>query len=235
MKKLLIIAIIGVLLATAGILSKDAIAKYFIEKEIKSLGVQLQIEKLHVNVFKSSIMVNNITIYNPPGFRKDVLAEISELYINFSFIKLLSKNIHLAEVKFDLSKLYIEKTKQGKINLNELDIGSGDSSSPIDYHIDKLILTLGHVKAVDYSRGMTPNIIDVDMRIEDEVFTNITDISAVVQIVKNKIIANHLFLALGIEAVDIAEVPIEGAADIIGDVLPFDHEERSNDDIDSNT
>lgn len=217
MKKLLLILLIVVLIAAVALfVFMDNIAKSAIEKGIGGLGVPLKIGKVSINIPETVIDVKNITIYNPKGFKGKILAEIPELYIDFTLKGILKKDFYFPEIKFDLSKLYVEKTEDGKINLEELKInGEKKTETSINYNIDTLILTLGHVKAVDYSKGKTPEVIEADLGINNEVFKNVNDIDTIVKIVIHKVVASKLFGKLGIAAVDVAALSL-GPAGLIG-------------------
>lgn len=234
---LLVILIVSVVIL---FLFRNDIGEFSIGKTVEQLGVPLKIDELKVDLLRTTVLADNITIYNPPGFKQETLAEIQKLSVAFVPKDILKGIVHFSEIEFNLSNLYIEKTRDGKINLNELNIKKDKNQSKMKYKIDKLILTLGHVKAVDYSHGMIPNIIETDMGIRNEVFSDVTDIKEIAKIVINKIISDHMFLGLGLAMEDVATVELEGAAlvgegaaDVVETILPFDKKRETPKEIPS--
>lgn len=248
MKKILFILfmlIIAFILAgaVAVYVYKDNIAKKEIAEELEELGVAVELGDVSVSILKTTILVTNLTVNNPKGFREKVLAEIPRLFIDFDIRDIWQEEMHFNEIDLDLANLYIEKTEDGKININEITASqnvpgksktnNGEAESHHKYRIDRLILNLGHVKAVDYSHGLMPNQLSLNMNIKNQVFKNVTDISEVAKIIKNKVASEHAFLGLGIVASEVAAVPItglglmgEGAAGIAETIIPFGHHHK---------
>lgn len=208
MKKIMLIIFCVILLFGVGVsVFKNDIVKYFIKKTINNLGVLMDVANINVNIIGTSILAEDIVVYNPEGFQQKELAQIPELFIDFELKDFLTGKVHFREIKFNLSNLYIEKTKDGKINLNQLNVSNGEGSSSqkqTDYKIDKLVLTLGHVKAVDYSKKLVPQTIETDMGVKDEVFNDVTDVSGIIDIIISKIISNNLFLGFQIMVGNVA-------------------------------
>ncbi len=236
MKRLLGILVITILLLLIAVYSlKNHLAKYAINRELSEMGINAEIGRIDLDIRQTTIQVDNLTIFSPPGFEEKVMAEIPDLYVDFSLDQVLKKEWHFAEIRLNVSKLNIEKTRDGRINVEEIKADTGNQPAATNgYQIDTLVLSLGHVKALDYSGGTTPKILETDMEMKNKVFHNVTDMEEIADIIIRKIASEHLFLSLGLAAGDMAKMGVQtvgvigkGAGELAGAIIPFGHEEKT--------
>lgn len=236
MKKfLLILIIIFLVLLTALFSLKNHLAKYAVNKELAEMGVIADMAEIDLNIRQTTIKIRNLTIYSPPGFKENVMAEIPDLFVDFKLNDVLKKEWHFPEIRLNISQLNIEKTRDGRINVEEIQQAPDDQPAASNgYQIDTLILSLGQVKATDYTAGMTPRILQTDMKMKDKVFHNVIDTEEIADIIIRKIASEHLFLSLGLAAGNMAEMGAKtvgiigkGAGEFAGVIIPFGHREKA--------
>lgn len=110
-------------------MSISPIAKNYIEKHSPELvGRQVKMKDLHLNIFKGSLELDSISMYEANG--KDVFASIDTFYVNLELLKLISKNVEIAQLK--IIGPYISVIQNGDhFNFDDL-IKKNESQTPKD-------------------------------------------------------------------------------------------------------
>lgn len=75
---------------------------------------------IYLNPLSGSVGLNDLKILNPPAFSEGELYSLKETFYNFSWLALLKKTIKIESVFIDSSNLYIEKNKEGNLNIGSL-------------------------------------------------------------------------------------------------------------------
>jgi uncharacterized protein involved in outer membrane biogenesis len=162
MKKFIkwVCAILSVLALFIGILllARDPIIKSEAEKQIRAqTGMDATIGLLHVGVMDPVIQIENLRIYNPPGFLNPRFVDIPEIHVEYARGALLSRKLRLTLVRFNLADVSVDVNIEGKSNIIMLEerqkkreaaaAGVKASKPALEFvGIDKLILTLGRVR-----------------------------------------------------------------------------------------
>jgi hypothetical protein len=180
MKKIVIaVALVLFLGLIVTIFNRNILARFIVIHGIKkTCGLGVHIGKLNIGL--PNISISNLKIYNPPGFKDRVLADIPEVYVDFDLPAFFKKQVHLRKIKLEIKELNVILNEQGKLNVNSLALlmpkpGTG---KPPEVKIDELALKINKVSYKGYfpvagvkSREFDPNI--------DETLHNVTNPSKV--------------------------------------------------------
>jgi uncharacterized protein involved in outer membrane biogenesis len=124
------------------------------------------------------------------------MMDVPEIYLDYEFLSLLKKKIHVKKARFYLNEFIIVKNKDGRLNLDSLktvQVGRKGqqpaSATPEikkakmpDIQIDVLELKVGRVIYKDYSKGDKPSVMDFQLNL-DQRFENIKDPNALVGLI----------------------------------------------------
>jgi len=192
MKKSFKFIIIFVVLILLVVFSKNLIARTVIKSLVGSItGLHLSIESIDVGLSKTIIDTKGLKLYNPRGFPDKIMADIPEIYIDYSLGALLKRKIYFKELKFDLKEFVVVKNKDGKLNLDSLKTvkegkkkeGVGEEGGLLKMQIDTLHLKIERVIYKDYTKGLPPPMIKKYNINLNENYTNITDPQQLAQLI----------------------------------------------------
>ncbi len=215
MKKILSLLFFVVLaLAVVLVLAKDLVIKTSIEQAVTLLtGFKTKVEGLKYD-FPSTIHIKGLELKNPAGFEQKIFTSIPEIYISLVLPEILQgKKTHLTEVRLNVQEVNIEKNKEGVSNVELLSSVGGKSGKkteakpkeekagkkpPMPFQLDRLELTVRNVSYEDRSGvvGLAPvpgKKIAVDLNLQKEVFTDITDPAVLVNVILVKILNSATF------------------------------------------
>ena len=176
--------ILLVVLAVAGILLLDTIAREVVEARIKSeTGLDAKVGKVRVGIFSPEITVENLVLYNRADFGGSPLIDLPEFHVEYDRQALLARRLHCRLVRFNLAQLNVVEDKNGRTNLDAL----RKQSHPPDFEfagIDTLNLTLGKISFMRMKQPGQTDELKLDIR--NQVLTNIKsaqDFSGVLMVV----------------------------------------------------
>lgn len=210
MKKLLIV--LGVVVAVIAVLviGRNFFVKAAVEAGVKAVtGLSLEMSKLDIGLFKTTLEIKGLKLYNPEGFKDKLMADLPEIYVDYDLKKIVQGKVHLPEVRLNLQQFTVVKNGQGVLNLDSLAVvqqkkeGAAPAkpaeSKPAampDIQVDLLRLDIGKVVYKDYSAGRSePNVQTYEVNIH-ETFKDITDPQALVSLVVAKALAHTSIAAL---------------------------------------
>ncbi len=204
MKKILVSLLVVVVffLAVITITGKKIVAAA-VESAI---GAPVKIGKIKLNPFSGQVGLYGLEIGNTPGFKEPNIAIIPEIFIHADPLSFLGKP-HIREIRLNIYEVTVERDTAGVVNLSKLGAMQRPASAktqipepapapsgqqtppagrpsetrpPVTVQIDKVDLTLGRARFIDYSQ---PQIEDrqVSLNIKHAVFTNLTDPAQIVQ------------------------------------------------------
>jgi hypothetical protein len=211
MKKFLF-SLLGLVVAVGVILivTKDLILKTGMEQVVTLLtGFKTKIEYLRYD-FPSAIHMRGLEIENPEGFQEKVFTSIPEIYISLVLTELLEgKRAHLPEVRLNIQEVHIEKNADGISNVELLSSVGGkagkrpaapaekpsEKKPPMPFLLEHLDLTIRNVSYEDRSGivGAVPlsaKKLAVDLNVQHEVFTDIQEPQALVNVILAKILSS---------------------------------------------
>ena len=209
MKKILLFFILLFLTVLVGIvLARDVILKAAVEQAVTgTTGFKTHVDSLHYEL-PSTLHIEGLGIDNPPGFTEKVFVRIPEIYASVILPELLQgKRVHLPEVRLNIKEVHLEKNPHGISNVQLLSsVGAkggakkktaptsrpaGEKKPGMPFLLERLELTLRNVTYQDRAGmiGSVPvNKLTMDLRIEKQVFVNITDPRTLVNLILTKVL-----------------------------------------------
>lgn len=238
MKILKTLFILLIILIVVVLVGKNVIARVAIEKGVQKVtGLNLKLDNIDVGLTKTLIDVDNLQLDNPKGFDDKVMFVMPDLFVDYELQDILKGNMHLKEVRLDLSEFYIIRDRDGKLNLDYLkEIGGKDAakadkpqseqkpSEPakeVKIQLDLFALKIGKVVYKDYSKGgSSPEVKEFKINLQEE-FRNIDNVNSIVKIIVLKALsranlANLLNFDLGTLENGLGSV-LSGSTKIVGD------------------
>ncbi len=196
--RILIIALVVILVLS---FAKDAIIKTSVEKGAEVVtGLRLSIQSLRVGILNTLVGIKNLKLYNPKGFEDPIMLNMPEIYVDYNLPAIIKGKIHLPEVRINMEEFYVIKNKDGKLNLDALNVvkeqkgekpaepAKGKGKAP-QIQIDELQLTIGKVIYKDYSKGGAPQVQEFNIGL-DEKYQNIDDPTKLVSLIVVKALMN---------------------------------------------
>jgi len=200
----IILAIVVLCLFVLGII-KDQIIKSVVAAGVQKIaGTPVKISGLSIGVFRQSVRIKGLRLYNPPDFPKEVLIDLPEISVDYSLPDILKGKLYLPFIAINLKEMTIIKNQNGRLNIDGLKLKQGD---PLSMQIDSLALNIGRVTWRDYSQGAEPKVETFEVDVKNKIFKNITS-------------AQQLAINLILEAIKptaIKTAGIYGSAAFLGD------------------
>jgi len=224
MKKIGIILIILISLASAILIAKDAIIKRTLEGIVSlTTGLKMEIGELKADIPKTSIWARDIIVLNPPHFKDKVMFVIPELYIDYDHKGILKKEIHLNSVHIYLRELTIVKNSENETNIGYIKkLGEKrardrkKASGKYDLQIDLLRLKIGKIIRKDYSEGERPLVSEYNINMDSR-YRNVKNANEIVRIIISRALLNTAIEAIsdinGFK--DAASMPLKEGKEIL--------------------
>jgi hypothetical protein len=199
MKILKTIFLLFIILIVAALIGKNLIARVAIEKGVQQVtGLNLKLDNIDVGLTKTYIDVDNLRLDNPKAFEDRVMFSMPDLFVDYELQDILKGNMHLKEVRLELSEFYIIRDKEGKLNLDYLkEIGGKDPAKAdepkseqkpaepakeVKIQLDLFALKIGKVVYKDYSKGISPEVKEFNINLQEE-FRDIDNVNSIVKII----------------------------------------------------
>jgi len=190
----LILVLIAVFMAL-----KDNVAKGVVTRGVRIItGLDMSIGSLKVGVLRPVIIVNDLKLYNPPGYKDRVMAEIPRIYIDYELGSLFFyKTIYIKELRFYMKEFNVIKNEKGELNINSLNIVrdkkqglQAPKKKPrrgvmiylLDLKIDKIVFK-------DYAKGEPPVVKEYNIKVNEK-FHSVNDLYALGSVVLSRAIGN---------------------------------------------
>ena len=200
-RKIIIIPIIVSAIVVALFLGKNMIIKTSVSAGVRAMtGLKLSIGSMNVGVFKSLIGINELKLYNPPGFADDLMIDLPEVYVDYNLGAFMKGKAHLEEVRLNLKEFLVVKNADGQLNLDSLKVvkaeeeeviekGKKEKTKMPEFQIDVLELRIDKVVYKDYSKGTPPKVKEYNVNINER-FENITNPKAFGRLIILKALKN---------------------------------------------
>ncbi|MBU1146725.1 MAG: AsmA family protein [Candidatus Omnitrophica bacterium] len=200
MKKLFSIIIIIVVILIASIFTKNIIAKTVVSTGVRAVtGLKLDMKSFNIGVFRSAIDINNLRLFNPRQFEDRLMIDIPEIYVDYDLGALLTKKVHLEEVRLNLNEFIVVKNKEGELNLDSLKAvkeqketakkSPKKKTKTSNLQIDVLELKIGRVIYKDYYNRATPSVREYKVNINER-YENIDDPKKLANLIVLKALMN---------------------------------------------
>ncbi len=194
MKKIALIVLGGFFLVLLAVfLGRNMLIQFGVQKAFKSAtGLRLSLGNFHADKGLRSFQIKGLKLYNPMGYTEKVMLVIPELFVALVPSSIFSGKPHLTEVRLHVSKLVIERNKDGKLNLKELQPAGSKKKGgePPKVRIDLLKLKIDKVVYRDASSAR-----EFDLNV-DETYRNIDDVRALTPIIMRAALRNQALQAL---------------------------------------
>ena len=228
MKKVLSSIFILVLVFVAVLtVAKNTIARVSIEKGVEVVtGLQLKMRNLNIGIIKTLIGIDDLRLYNPPGYQDKVMLDMPEIFVDYDLPAIIKGKIHLNEVRINLKEFVVVKNADGDLNLNALKPVQKEAravkpvpakKAPVkkgkapQIQIDKLQLKISKAIYKDYSKGGKPEVKEFNVNI-DQAYTNIDDPNKLVALIVTKTLM-HTTIA------NLANFDLKALEGTLGDTL----------------
>lgn len=225
MKKFLLLVFLLFLAASAAVYAaRETLIRRGLETAVSKLtGFETRVGRIRLQLPQAVIHLEDLKIYNPKAFKKEIFADVPEIYIAPDLGAILRKeSLHFHEIRFAVKEINVVKDENGISNLQVLSsVGQkaqkqekpkpvAEPKPALPFLLDRLELTLRQVNFEDHSqalsgkmipktvsaginRGMIYKKISVDLNVEKQVFKNITDPKAIVNVLLMKILYGTTF------------------------------------------
>ena len=223
MKKILINIIVVIVIVVSGlVIARNILAKMIIVKGVKSVtGMAVDIKSINIGLRHSGIAVKGLKIYNPAGFNDKLLADIPEVYVDFDLLGLLRNQVHLRQLKINISELSVILNENRKLNVNSLALLSPKSSGTktAQVKIDELQLKIIKVAYQGYLPAVGVKSKEFNINI-DENFHDVANPSKVAADILKRIlgrigIGDLANFGIKVEATQIKEQAQQAAGEVM--------------------
>jgi len=170
-----------------------------------SLGTEVKIDKVKIDILDTSAMIRGIEIKNPDGFPRGDLAYVPKIFADFEPASLFKGVIHFSKIELNFESMQVIRARDGRINILSLKVleeaeRKEDAPAPprqekergeekpkaqmpqLDFRIDELVLTLGGATYIDLT-GPEPIEKTFDLGVKGAVYRDIRSTEDVVRIV----------------------------------------------------
>ena len=123
MKKLPVIVGIFVAIVVGVVLAKNVIAKTAIIGGVRAMtGLDVQIRGMQVGLLKRAVGIQSLVLNNPAGFPDPIMMDLPEMYVAYDLGAFLAHKVHLQEVRLHVKEFHVIKDRQGRLNLDALNV-----------------------------------------------------------------------------------------------------------------
>jgi uncharacterized protein involved in outer membrane biogenesis len=159
--RLFLLAVVSIVIL---LLSLNSILRVWVEHRIRAqTGMDAEIGRFSVGLAGPTMTIQNLKLYNPPGFGGTPFLDIPEIHAEYDRAALARHEIHLTLLRFNLGELDIVKNEAGRTNIFSLGVAwpskkSGGGNSAADFKqqtgfefksIDVLNVSVGTMKFID--------------------------------------------------------------------------------------
>lgn len=207
-----------ILLVVIAYIAIDVITRSVIDREGSAvLGVPTSVSSVHMAVFTAGSGLQNLTIANPPGFKRPNFIEVKDARIEANLGTLLSSDIeiplvHIKGLTVDLEQ--IDDRLNASIIVKNVDANTAtpdDTSDPVDFNIKTLIMEDIHLTASGSIVNIAGGHLDTKIpRLELHTLGTKTD--------GDQLAHQLISMMLGVLMQHIAENPIQGLSGAVATV-----------------
>jgi len=192
MKKIITIALVVIVGLFFLGLVKDQIAKAVVMSVASNVtGAKIQMRSLSFSIFKQSVRIKDLKIYNPAGFPGGVMADLPNIYVDCDLPALLRAKLHLGIVTVELKELNLVKNKEGKLNVDSLKFAQQSKEAKEkkpakrqELQIDLLNLNMDRIVLKDYSaeKGPAVEVYEINLKRSYKNITSSEQLTALIMV-----------------------------------------------------
>lgn len=149
---------------------------FLVQRVHHDLGLRLEIGQLRTGLGSTVIHVCDLRLFNSPEFGGSLLAEVPELFVQVDTGLLTDRQVHLKELRVDLSEFNVVRNGSGRTNLEKMEKAWREHmrrrrekrrKSRWDFAgIDQLAVSVGKVSFIDLRRPSLNRDFRLDLRNE---------------------------------------------------------------------
>jgi hypothetical protein len=159
--RLFLLAVVSIVIL---LLSLNSILRVWVEHRIRAqTGMDAEIGRFSLSLTEPTVTIQNLKLYNPPGFGGTPFLDIREIHVEYDRAALARHEIHLTLLRFNLGELDIVKNEAGRTNIFSLGVtwpskksGGGNGAANFKKQtgfefksIDVLKVSVGTAKFID--------------------------------------------------------------------------------------
>lgn len=204
LKAIKLLLILGLIFILVTAFFRHTLTRILIEKVTRHVtGLKLSIEDLNLDILNSSLDMKGIILFNPPGFKNEVMGRASEIFIKYDLLGFLRGRFRLRQIKAEIDEINIIKNEQGKSNVSSFKKAKSSkdaSSTPAaqkkikaskkqkrtKYLIDKLEISVKKVTFMNYKAGIGQPAVIIFTSEGPLILTNVSDFSYVIDAMSEK-------------------------------------------------
>ncbi len=172
-------------------------------------GFKLEMKQFSLGLFSTDLRIKGLKVYNPEGFEEPLMVDLPELTVDYNLKDIIGGKMYFKKIVLDLEQVNLVKNSEGVSSLDrftqkkegeeeqpkeEPKKEEPKEAKPLDLKIDHLVLKVGVISFIDYSKSVdNPSISHVKLKI-DEDLTDVTNPQTIALLIIPKIMAN---VALG--------------------------------------
>jgi len=191
----IIVLLVIVLTVVFVFIGRNSIMKWAVRTAAKNfMGIEVEMDSARLGIMNTDVKLSNVVVMNPKGFEDKQMMKASSIYVNYELMPLLSKKLHLTDLRLDISEIVVIKDPEGKMNIDVVkkiakhdvaqESGKGKPGGPpptgqgkmktVPFEIDRVTISLGKVIFKDYSSGGRPQVLTVQLGIFKAQFRDVS-------------------------------------------------------------
>ncbi|MCM8812571.1 MAG: hypothetical protein NC924_01380 [Candidatus Omnitrophica bacterium] len=118
-RRLLIRMVMALLIAVAVlIIARNFIVKTALVEAIRRYsGLDAHIGTVDIGLWSTSLKVQGLVLFNPPGFSEKIMLDVPELFVDFELPRYLEKKeLYLQEFRLNLHEIVVARSRDGRLN-----------------------------------------------------------------------------------------------------------------------
>ena len=191
-----IFLIIVIVFCLAVILKDQVLRMMVIYSASKITGAEVSIGRLSFGVINPSIKIKSCYLFNPRGFPNETLLAMPTIEARYKKDALFKKPLHLNTLAVDIQEIVVVKNKDGKLNIEALDIFKKENKprhkKTAVLEVDTLTLNIDRVIYKDFTQGENPVVRKFDIGIKNKTYKNINNMEQLATIILSESLGTSL-------------------------------------------
>jgi ElaB/YqjD/DUF883 family membrane-anchored ribosome-binding protein len=125
--------------------------------------------RVSLNPVTGCITVRGFKIYNPPGFKERVLADVPLITMDFKAKTLLENGIFFDNITVNIKEINVIKNKENQTNVSQMKAFSPAEKpkEKLPFLADRYDVQIEKIKVIDYTQGDEAVTKEVDLNIQE--------------------------------------------------------------------
>lgn len=171
-----------------------------------TVDLETHMNRVSLNPLKARMTIRGIKIFNPPGFKDLVIANIPTVVVNFNKKTFFEEGTFLDKIIIHLKELNIIRNKEDVVNLSKVKAltPQEENSDKSPFSVKSCIIEIEKVNYIDYTKGeeVEKETFVID---EKEEYNKIRDPERIGRLIAFKIFFNGKIKNIGVDILKIQE------------------------------